>query len=90
MKKIETPQSFIKKHPGFLWWVSDLDGLDDSAIVEATLTYGKMEEKKELIAILGHAQFQKEFDTIIHSRRALNLEPRTISYWSHYLSLHHA
>jgi hypothetical protein len=89
MKKIETPQSFIKKHPGFLWWVSDLDALDDSAIIEATLTYGKMEDKKELINIYGITRFQKEFDIIATGRRAANLEPRTLSYWSKYLS-HHA
>jgi hypothetical protein len=80
-------QEFISDRPGFLWWVQDVSKIDDSAIVEATLTYGNMEEKKELLALMGHEKFKKEFENITHSRRAKNLEPRTISYWSRYLSI---
>ena len=53
MKMIKkSPQKFITEHPGFLWWVKDLESVDDSGIVEATLTYGTMEDKKELLTIM--------------------------------------
>ena len=52
MKNRATTQAFIAKHPGFFWWVQDIKKVDDSAILEATLTYGHMEDRKELFEIM--------------------------------------
>jgi hypothetical protein len=90
MNTMKTPQTFIQQHPGFCWWVTDIQNLDDSAILEATLTYGHMEDRRELLEIMGTSRFSQEFRSIVGSRRAQNLEPRTIAYWTYYLSVHHA
>jgi len=55
-------------------------------MIEATLTYGNMEDRKELMHILGKPRFKTIFESIANSRRAQNLEPRTLAYWSRYLS----
>ena len=79
-------QEFAQKNKHFLWWVPEIKDVDESGIVEATLTYGNMEDKKELLSIMGKRKFKQHFDTITHGRRRQNLEPRTISYWTIYLS----
>ena len=81
-----SPQEFITRHKTFLWWVKDVSVLHDDTILEATLTHGTMEDKKELLAIMGRSHFSEVFDKIISTRRRQNLEPRTVAYWSHYLS----
>jgi hypothetical protein len=81
-----TYEQFAANHKHFLWWVKDIHTVDISGMVEATLTWGTIEDKKTLLHILGKSVFKKEFEHIKNGRRAQNLEPRTLSYWSIYLS----
>lgn len=77
---------FRNKHKYFFWWIKDVSKIDSSAMLEATLTYGNMEERKELLSILGKPKFKEIFTELTQSRRAQNIEPRTLFYWKHYLS----
>lgn len=79
-------QKFALEHRMFWWWVPDVTKLSEDAIVEGTLAYGNMEDKKKLMNMLGKRTFRSHFETLLKSRRAQNLEPRTLSYWSHYLA----
>ena len=44
---------FIKKRPGLVWYVKDLDGLDDRSIVEHVLNYGDWDDVQEMFRIMG-------------------------------------
>ncbi len=44
---------FIKKRPLLVWYVKDLDGLDEASIVEHVLNYGDWNDVQEMIKILG-------------------------------------
>jgi hypothetical protein len=83
-------QKFASVHKDFLWWVPDITKVDESGIFEATLTHGTMEDKKELLSIIGEKAFKRNFRMITQGRRSQHLEPRTISYWKLYLSKDHA
>lgn len=82
----QTFVDFKKRHKHFFWWIKDVSKIDEASMIEATLTYGNMEERKELMNILGKANFRANFEALMKSRRAKNLEPRTLAYWSRYLS----
>ncbi|MDD2916278.1 MAG: hypothetical protein PHH70_00330 [Candidatus Gracilibacteria bacterium] len=86
MTELTELQQFALEHKMFWWWVSDVTKLDEESIVEGTLTYGDMEDKKTLMNLMGKRAFASCFETLSKSRRAQNIEPRTLSYWSHYLA----
>lgn len=44
---------FIKKRPFLVWYVKDLDRLDEASIVEHVLNYGDWDDVQEMIGILG-------------------------------------
>jgi len=44
---------FIKKRPYLVWYVKDLDGLNEESIVEHVLNYGNWDDVQEMIKILG-------------------------------------
>ena len=48
-----TIHEFIKKRPYLVWYVKDLDRLDESSIVEHVLNYGDWDDVQEMIKILG-------------------------------------
>ena len=48
-----TIHEFIKKRPYLVWYVKDLDKLDESSIVEHVLNYGNWDDVQEMIKILG-------------------------------------
>ena len=44
---------FIKKRPYLVWYVKDLDKLDEASIVEHVLNYGDWDDVQTMIKILG-------------------------------------
>lgn len=52
MSELTELQRFALEHKMFWWWVSDVTKLDEEAIVEGTLTYGNMENKKTLMNLM--------------------------------------
>jgi hypothetical protein len=86
MAELTELQRFALEHKMFWWWVNDVTKLSEEAIVEGTLTYGNMNDKKKLLNLIGKQAFISQFEILRKSRRVQNLEPRTISYWSHYLA----
>lgn len=44
---------FIKKRSYLIWYVKDLDKLDESSIVEHVLNYGNWDDVQGMIKILG-------------------------------------
>lgn len=66
---IMTLRSFIKNRKYLLWWVQDVAGADEQAIVEATLNYGDWPDVQELIKILGIKKTAAIFRRQIRGRR---------------------
>lgn len=48
-----TIHGFIKKRPYLVWYVKDLDKLDEASIVEHVLNYGDWDDVQGMIKILG-------------------------------------
>ncbi|MFZ1020033.1 MAG: hypothetical protein WAN61_03545 [Minisyncoccia bacterium] len=48
-----TIHEFIKKRPYLVWYVKDLDKLNEESIVEHVLNYGNWDDVQEMIKILG-------------------------------------
>ena len=48
-----TIHEFIKKRPYLVWYVKNLDALDEASIVEHVLNYGNWDDVQEMIKILG-------------------------------------
>lgn len=48
-----TIHEFIKERPYLVWYVKDLDNLDEDSIVEHTLNYGDWDDVQKMIKILG-------------------------------------
>ncbi len=48
-----TIHQFIKERPHLIWYVKDLDKLDEASIVEHVLNYGDWDDVQTMIKILG-------------------------------------
>lgn len=53
MKHNPKLDAFIQARPHLVWYVSDLDQLSESSIVENTLNYGTWQDVQNLVALLG-------------------------------------
>lgn len=79
---------FIKARPHLVWYVSDLEQLSESSIVEHTLNYGTWQDVRELIAILGMSEAARIFAAQQEGERT-NYRPEIANYFQLYFS-HHA
>jgi hypothetical protein len=52
---------FIKKRPYLVWYVKDLNKLDEASIVEHVLNYGDWDDVQGMIKILGIKKTAKIF-----------------------------
>jgi hypothetical protein len=52
---------FIKKRPYLVWYVKNLDKLNNESIVEHVLNYGDWDDVQEMIKILGLKKTAKIF-----------------------------
>jgi len=48
-----TINQFIEKRPYLVWYVKDLNKLNEASIVEHVLNYGNWDDVQEMIKILG-------------------------------------
>ncbi len=80
-----TLQEFIKKKPYLVWYVKDLDGLNDESIVEHVLNYGDWEDVQEMIKILGVKKTAEIFNKQVNQRR-VNYDTKILNYFKLYFS----
>jgi hypothetical protein len=80
-----TLQEFIKKRPYLVWYVKDLDGLNDESIVEHTLNYGNWDDVQEMIKILGVKKTAEIFNKQVNQRR-INYDTKILNYFKLYFS----
>jgi len=82
-----TAQEFIKSRPDLVWYTKNYDNLNDSAIVEAVLSYGDWDDVQKLIQILGMERistiFREQTDS---SKLRCNYSPKTKNYFTHYFN----
>ena len=85
-----TIHEFIKKRPYLVWYVKDLDHLDEASIVEHVLNYGNWDDVQELIRIMGMEEAARAFyrDMSVSSRRRGNYHPKTLRFFLDYFNRH--
>ena len=77
--------AFIKARPHLVWYVSDVEHLSESSIVENTLNYGNWQDVQELIALLGIDETAKIFSPQQQGMRN-NYRPDIKNYFQLYFS----
>lgn len=76
---------FIKARPHLVWYVSDLEHLSESSIVEHTLNYGNWQDVNELFALLGVEEVADVFAAQQRGARN-NYRPEIANYFQLYFS----
>ncbi len=85
-----TIHEFIKKRPYLVWYVKDLDKLDEASIVEHVLNYGNWDDVQEMIKILGMERTAEIFrrKSIPSPMGRQNYRPEIIRYFNLYFNRH--
>jgi len=76
---------FIKRRPHLIWYVKDLDALNEESIVEHVLNYGDWQDVQEMIKILGIKKITEIFNKQINQRRA-NYDKKIMNYFKLYFA----
>jgi hypothetical protein len=79
----ENIHEFIKKRPHLIWYVKDLDALNEESIVEHVLNYGDWDDVQEMIKILGIKKTTKIFEKESNRKRS-NYRPEIKNYFHLY------
>ena len=79
---------FIKQRPYLVWYVKDLDGLDEASIVEHVLNYGDWDDVQEMIKILGMQKVAQIFyrKSLPSKVGRQNYRPEIIRYFNLYFN----
>lgn len=82
-KTLSRARDFIKKRSYLVWYTQNFKGLSLRSIVENTLNYGNWKDFLSLRDILGVKKMKSAFDSLARGKR-VNLQPRTLNYFSKY------
>jgi hypothetical protein len=78
---------FMKKRPWLIWYVRDIEKLDDRSIVEHVLNYGDWNDVQEMFRIMGIERAAKIFrENAFRSRT--NYYPEVARYFDAYFNAH--
>jgi len=80
-----TIQEFIKQRPYLVWYVKDLEKLNEESIVEHVLNYGNWQDVQEMIEILGIRKTAEIFNKQTNQRR-VNYDTKILNYFKLYFS----
>ena len=85
-----TIHEFIKERPYLVWYVKDLDKLDESSIVEHVLNYGDWDDVQNMIQILGMEKTAEIFrrKSIGDKFGRQNYRPEIKNYFNLYFNKH--
>ena len=78
---------FMKKRRGLIWYVKNIDKLDEASIIEHVLNYGNFEDVKEMIKILGMRKVAEIFGEKANQKRC-NYRPEIKHYFTLYFNKH--
>jgi len=67
------------------WWVSDVTKLDDEAILEGVMNYGRWKDFLFLKKELGLKRIGELFYYMTQVKRRVNLRPEKIALFDNYL-----
>ena len=81
---------FIKKRPYLVWYVKDLNKLDEASIVEHVLNYGDWDDVQGMIKILGMKKTAKIFreKSTPSPMGRQNYRPEIVHYFNLYFNKH--
>jgi hypothetical protein len=78
---------FITARKHLIWYVKDYRGLNEEAVVEATLNYGNWKDFQTLLRILGIERVAEIFrKQMITRRQRGNYRPETANYFQLYFN----
>jgi len=76
---------FIKARPHLIWYTKNYSGLNEEAIVEATLNYGDWDDVQTLTKIIGMGKTAEIFKRETSSERS-NYFPSIKNYFTLYFA----
>ena len=74
---------FAKKRPYLFWYISDLDNISESSVVEHILNFGDWKDFKEILDILGLENVAFIFRKQLNNKRN-NYRPEIKNYFTLY------
>ena len=85
-----TIHEFIKKRPYLVWYVRDLDKLNEESIVEHVLNYGDWQDVQGMIKILGIKKTAEIFREKSKPSKIgrQNYRPEVVRYFNMYFNKH--
>lgn len=81
----ERYRKFIEERPNLWWWVRDRENLSVESIVEGVLSYGDIEDVRELFELMGREQVKEAFLLQIKRHRN-NYRPATVNFFKRVFS----
>ncbi|MCU0643706.1 MAG: hypothetical protein MUC94_05545 [bacterium] len=86
----EELKHFIKQHSPLWWWVPEpaKENLSLSAVVEALLIYGSIEDIKNLFGIVGIKKVAAIFYKSTGDRQRSNYPPEILNFFTLYFKRH--
>lgn len=82
-KKEAEKKNFLRAKAGLWWWVKDINGLSDAALLEGILNYGNWSDVLTVFKILGLKKVASIFKKQTAGSR-VNYRPQTLNYFKLY------
>lgn len=79
--------SWLQDRKGLWWWVADVNQLDDRAILEGVMNYGRWQDFLDLKEKWGLLKIKQLYQEMTNAKRC-NLRPPTRVLYGKYLERH--
>ncbi len=84
MQQVEM-RDWLKGRKHLWWWVSDVEQLDDEAILEGVMNYGRWRDFLFLKNNMSLRKIDRLFKYMTQEKKRVNLRPEKIALFGNYL-----
>lgn len=76
--------NWLEEHRHKWWWVKDVKNLDEEAVVEGVMNYGRWKDFLYLQNKLGLKKISQLFDYMTSVKKRVNLRPERAALFGNY------
>lgn len=77
--------SWLEKNHHKWWWVKDVKNLDEEAVVEGVMNYGRWKDFLYIKNELGLKKIGRIFNYMTRVKKRVNLRPERVALFGNYL-----
>lgn len=82
----EEIKAWLEERKNLWWWVGDVAKLDDEAILEGVLNYGRWQDFLDLQKIFSIQDMAQLFDYMTKQKKRVNLRPEKQALFTNYFN----